>query len=217
MKKAILFGATGFIGSHLLEELLNNPAYELVTVVVRKEISLTHPKLNILIGDFHSLRELKSEMIADDVFITLGTTKKNTPDRTEYYQIDHDYPILASQIAKENGAKSVLIVTAMGANENASIFYSKMKGEVERDLITLDFDHTHIFQPSMILGDRIENRPSEKIFQKITKLINPLLGGKMSKYKGIEGKVVAIAMNNAAKNSTEKVKVYQWKEMIDLQ
>ena len=217
MKKAILFGATGFIGSHLLEELLNNPAYELVTVVVRKEISLTHPKLNILIGDFHSLRELKSEMIADDVFITLGTTKKNTPDRTEYYQIDHDYPILASQIAKENGAKSVLIVTAMGANENASIFYSKMKGEVERDLITLDFDHTHIFQPSMILGDRIENRPSEKIFQKITKLINPLLGGKMSKYKGIEGKVVAIAMKNAAKNSTEKVKVYQWKEMIDLQ
>lgn len=217
MKKAILFGATGFIGSYLLEELLNNPAYEQVTVVVRKKLSRTHPKLNILIGDFHSLSELKSQMIADDVFITLGTTKKNTPDRTEYYQIDHDYPILASQLAKEKGAKAVFIVTAMGANENASIFYSKMKGEVERDLIALDFDHTHIFQPSMILGDRKEKRPSEKIFQKITKLINPLLGGKMSKYKGIEGKVVAVAMNNAAKNSSDKVKTYQWKEMIELQ
>ncbi len=217
MKKAILFGATGFIGSYLLAELLNNTVYEQVTVVVRKKIKQSHPKLNVLIGDFHRLNELKNEMIADDVFITLGTTKKNTPSRTEYYQVDHDYPILASQIAKENGAKSVFIVTAIGANENAAIFYSKMKGEVERDLIALDFDHTHIFQPSMILGNRKENRPNEKIFQKITRIINPLLGGKLNKYKGIEGKEIALAINNATKNQKDKVKVYQWKEMQELQ
>lgn len=217
MKKAILFGATGFIGSYLLEELLNNPAYEQITVVVRKELGKSHPKLKTLIGDFEALNKLKNEFVADDVFITLGTTKKNTPNRKEYYQIDHDYPVLASKLAKEMGAKSVLIVTAVGANENSSIFYSKMKGEVERDLITLDFQHTHIFQPSMILGNRKENRPSEKLFQKITKLINPLLGGKMSKYRGIEGEEIAIAMNNAAQIQTEKVKIYQWKEMQELQ
>lgn len=217
MKKAILFGATGFIGSYLLEELLNNPAYEQITVVVRKELGKSHPKLKTLIGDFEALNKLKNEFVADDVFITLGTTKKNTPNRKEYYQIDHDYPVLASKLAKEMGAKSVLIVTAVGANENSSIFYSKMKGEVERDLIALDFQHTHIFQPSMILGNRKENRPSEKLVQKITKLINPLLGGKMSKYKGIEGKEIAIAMNNAAQIQTENVKIYHWKEMQELQ
>lgn len=216
MKKAVLFGATGFIGSYLLEELLNNSDYELITVVVRKKIELAHPKLKMVIGDFQSLNELKNELVADDVFITLGTTKKNTPDQEEYYQIDHDYPVLATKIAKENGAKSVFIVTAVGANPKAKIFYSRMKGEVERDIIALDMDYTHIFEPSMILGNRTENRPSEKIFQKLTKLINPLLGGKLKKYRGIEGKEIAIAMNNAGKTPSEKVKIYQWEEMQGL-
>ena len=216
MKKAILFGATGFIGSNLLEELLNNSDYEQVTVVVRKKIDKIHPKLKVIIGDFQSLTNLKNEIIADDVFITLGTTKKNTPDQKEYYQIDHDYPVLATKLAKENGAKSVFIVTAMGANPNSKIFYSRMKGEVERDILALDMDFTHIFEPSMILGNRTENRPSEKIFQGITKFINPLLGGSLSKYKGIEGKEIAIAMNKASKKQTEKAKVYQWKEMKEL-
>ncbi len=216
MKKAILFGATGFIGSNLLEELLNNSDYEQVTVVVRKKIDKIHPKLKVIIGDFQSLTNLKNEIIADDVFITLGTTKKNTPDQKEYYQIDHDYPVLATKLAKENGAKSVFIVTAIGANPNSKIFYSRMKGEVERDILALDMDFTHIFEPSMILGNRTENRPSEKIFQGITKFINPLLGGSLSKYKGIEGKEIAIAMNKASKKQTEKAKVYQWKEMKEL-
>ena len=216
MKKAILFGASGFIGSHLLQELLNNDDYEQVTIVVRKNQNITHPKLKILIGDFNSLPQLKANIIADEIFIALGTTKKHTPDENEYYQIDHDYPVLAAKIAKDNGAKSVFVVSAIGANSNSKIFYTKTKGDLERDIIALNFQHTHIFEPSMIIGNRKENRPIEKIFIKIVTVINPFLVGKLNKYKGIDGKDIAKAMNNASKNQSEKVKIYQWNEMKSL-
>lgn len=217
MKKAILFGASGYIGSYLLQDLLNNEAYEQVTIVVRKDLNISHPKLKTVLGDLNTLPNLKPEIVADDVFITLGTTKKNTPDLKKYYQVDHDYPVLAAKIAKENGAKAVFMVTAIGANSKSKIFYSRTKGEVERDVIALDFKHTHIFQPSMILANRKENRAGEKIFMKIFKVINPIFVGGISKYKGIEGRDVAKAMNLAALNQTEKVKIYQWKEMNELQ
>ncbi|MEP7323551.1 MAG: NAD(P)H-binding protein [Saprospiraceae bacterium] len=221
MKKAILFGASGFIGSLLLQELLNNNEYEQIKIVVRnpegfRDQNITHPKLKTLIGDYHSLPQLKEDIKADEIFIALGTTKKHTPDEKEYYQIDHDYPVLAAKIAKENGAKSLFVVSSIGANANSTIFYTKTKGELERDIIALGYEHTHIFQPSMLLGNRKENRPFEKIFITLFKLINFLFVGKLNKYKGIDGKDVARAMNNAAKNQTEKVKVYQWKEMNSL-
>ena len=216
MKKAILFGSSGFVGSYLLDELLNNNNYEQVTVVVRKNLIINHPKLKTLIGDYHSLPSMKDAVIADDVFITLGTTKKNTPDQVEYYHVDHDYPVLASKFAKENGAKSVFLLTAVGANQSSGIFYVKTKGETERDIIALDYEHTNIFRPSMLMGRRKENRPMEKFFISAWSVINPLFIGKMSKNKGINGKDVARAMNNAEKNQNEKVKIYHWKEMQEL-
>lgn len=98
---------------------------EKLTIVVRKDINIKHTKLNTLIGDFKTLPLLKEHIKADDVFIALGTTKKQTPDLIEYYKIDHDYPVLAAKMAKENGAKSVFVVTAIGANPNSSIFYTR--------------------------------------------------------------------------------------------
>lgn len=216
MKKAILFGASGFIGSNLLQELLYSDDYKQVTIVARKNLNITHPKLKTLIGDFYTLPQLKENIIADDVFIALGTTKKQTPDEKEYYQIDHDYPVSAAKIAKENGAKSVFVVSSIGANTGSSVFYTKTKGEMERDIIALDFEHTLIFQPSILLGNRKENRPGERIFIKIFTLINPLFVGKLNKYKGIDAKAVAKAMNNAAKNQSEKIRIYLWKEMNSL-
>ena len=216
MKKAIVFGSSGFIGSYLLSELLNNDAYEQVIILVRKSLNITHPKLKTLIGDFHSLPILKDRIVADEVFITLGTTNKNTPDKNEYYQIDHDYPVLAARMAKENGARSIFVVTAVGANASSGIFYIRTKGETERDIIALDFKHTHIFRPSMIMGNRKEKRSLEKVFIHIWSVINPVLMGKLNKYKGIEGKDIAKAMVTAANTPSGNLKIYHWKEMHDL-
>ena len=216
MKKAILYGASGLVGSYILDNFLNNANYEQVVIVVRKELNIQHPKLKTLIGDFNTLPEVVKDIQVDEVFIALGTTQKKTPDKKLYYQIDHDYPILATKLAKENGAKAVFLVSALGANEKSSIFYSKMKGETERDIISLNLDNTYIFRPSMILGNRKENRPAEKVFIGIFKFINPIFVGGLSKYKGIEAEDIAKAMINSANTLNEKVKILHWEEMSAL-
>jgi len=216
MKKAILFGASGFVGGYLLRDLLQSDIYSEVTIVVRKPLNIQHPKLNIVLADYHNLPQNAAYLIGDDVFISLGTTKKKTPNQKEYYQIDHDYPVLAAQLTKANGATSVMLVSAVGANANSSIFYSKTKGEAERDVLAVNFKHTHIFRPSMIMGNRSESRPLEKIFINVFSVANLLLVGKLNKYKGITAEHIAKAMISAAQQPVERAKIYHWKEMKEL-
>jgi uncharacterized protein YbjT (DUF2867 family) len=213
MKTALLFGATGFIGSYLLEELLKSPEYDHVTAVTRKRLQTKDPKLTNLIGDYNSLPAIREKLKAEDVFIAIGTTKANTPDEKLYYQIDHDYPVLAAKLAKENGARSVFIVTSVGANANSKVFYIKTKGEVERDVRALNYESTNIFRPSMLMGTRKEHRQLEKSIVKAWSLVNLALTGPVRRYKGIDGKDVARAMVNSAKKPDQKVKIYQWDEM----
>jgi uncharacterized protein YbjT (DUF2867 family) len=217
MKRAIVFGSSGFVGSHLLSELLNSSDYGQVTAVARKSLNITDPKLRTAIADYNSLAGMKSEIAADEVFIALGTTKKNSPEKADYYQVDHDYPVLAARIAKEGGAKSVFLVTAVGANLNSRFFYVRAKGETERDVIALNFEHTHIFRPSVILGKRKEKRSLlEAALMEFWSALNPLLIWKADKYKGIRGEDIAKAMVQSAKNQTEKLKIYHWREMHGL-
>jgi uncharacterized protein YbjT (DUF2867 family) len=216
MKKVILYGASGLVGSYILENLLNNSNYQEIIIVVRKDLKIHHPKLKTLIGDIHSLSNVVQGIVVDEIFIALGTTQKKTPDKNDYYEIDHDYPVFAAKLARENGAKSVFLVSAVGANAKSSVFYVRMKGETELDIINLNFKHTYVFRPSMILGNRGENRPLERVFKVIWKMINPLFVGNLNKYKGIEARDIANAMVNAADQLTDKVKVLHWKEMTAL-
>lgn len=214
MKTALLFGSSGFIGSHLLEKLLGDPEYTQVTVVVRKDLPFRHPKLKILIGNLNSLPALQDDLAADETFIALGTTKKHTPDPEEYYRVDHDYPVQAAKYAKEKGAQSIFLVSAVGADADSKVNYVRAKGETERDILALGFRHTHIFRPSMLLGQRKENRPLERVIIRLWPLVDPLLLGKrLSKYRGIDGKDVARALAQAAKSQSDKVRVYHWDEM----
>jgi uncharacterized protein YbjT (DUF2867 family) len=216
MKRAVVLGSSGFVGSYLLKALLSSPDYGEVTAIARKPLDISHAKLRVLIGDYDTLPGLRSEIGGDELFITLGTTKKRSPKKDEYHQVDHDYPILAARIAKDNGARSVFVVTAVGANINSTFFYVRTKGEVERDIIQLDFEHTHIFRPSMLMGNRKQNRLLERIVMKIWYLLNPLLVGKADRYRGIAGKDLAEAMLNSAKNQPDKIKIYHWREMTEL-
>lgn len=217
MKSAIVFGSSGFVGSHLLSELLNSSDYGQVTAVARKSLNITHPRLRTVLGDYSSLASVKSDIAANEVFIALGTTRMNSPNQADYYQVDHDYPVLAARIAKERGAKSVFLVTAVGANPDSKFFYVRTKGETERDVIALNFEHTHIFRPSMIMGNRKEKRSLlEEALMRYWSALDPLLTWTGDKYKGITGEDIAKAMIKSAKNQTEKLKIYHWREMHDL-
>ncbi len=217
MKTAVVFGSSGFVGSHLVGELLNSSDYGQVIAVARKSLNIAHPKLRTVIADYNSLAGMKSEIAGDEIFIALGTTKKNSPNEADYYQVDHDYPVLAARMAKETGARSVLLVTAVGANPNSKLFYVRTKGETERDVIALNFEHSHIFRPSMITGSRSENRSLlEAALMKFWSALNPLLIGKADRYRGMTGQDIAKAMVQSAKNQTEKLKIYHWREMHNL-
>ncbi len=213
MKKALLFGASGFVGSFLLRELLDDPAYGRVTIVVRKDPGLEHPKLRTLTGGPATLDSLRDGLEADEVFISIGTTKKKTPDLAEYYAIDHDYPVAAAKMAREQGAASVFLVSAMSADADSSVFYNRTKGETDRDVTALGFEHTHIFRPGVIMGERPENRPLEKALIAACTLLNPLLAGSLKRYRGMEAKDIARAIHNAAQRPAEKVRIYYWEDM----
>lgn len=217
MKTALVFGSSGLVGSHLVNKLLNSSDYGRVIAVARRPLSISDPKLRTVICDYNSLASVKSELTSDEVFIALGTTKRNSPTEAEYYQVDHEYPVLAAQIAKERGAKSVFLVTAVGANPKSRFFYIRTKGETERDVIALNFEHTHIFRPSTIMGNRKEKRSRlEGVLIRLWSGLNPLFTWGDGKYKGITGEDIAIAILQSAKNQTDKLKIYQWKEMHEL-
>jgi uncharacterized protein YbjT (DUF2867 family) len=156
---------------------------------------------------------LGADLVGDEIFIALGATKKTSPQMADYYRVDHDYPVLAARVAKDQGAKAVFLVSAVGANPDSNIFYVRTKGETERDIIALDFEHTHVFRVSMIMGNRQENRPLERILIKVWSVINPLLVGKADRYRGMTGEEIAKAMSLSATTRAEKLKIYHWKEM----
>ncbi len=216
MKKALLFGATGFIGSQLLRLLLDSADYDRVTIVVRRDPKLTHAKLVTLTGDLDSLAGLADRIEVDDVFIALGTTKAKEPDQTAYRRVDHDYPLQAATLAQARGATGVFLVSAVGANADSSVFYLRTKGETDRDIAALGIERTHIFQPSQLLGMRAEHRPLERLVIAVWPAIDWMLVGAARKYRGIAGADVAHALAEAAKQTASGTFVHRWSDMMAL-
>ncbi len=139
MKTATIFGATGLVGSFLLRELLDKRDYGQVVAFTRRDLGIDHPKLRTERGDFNALAASDEPLQTDEVFLALGSTRQMTPDKQEYHRIDHDYPVLAARRAQEGGAKSVFLVSAIGANPSSKTFYLRTKGETERDIVALGY------------------------------------------------------------------------------
>ena len=195
-KKAIVAGATGLIGGHLLNILLEADAYDEVLVFVRKKIDFTHKKLTQLVINFDQIENHSLSITGDAVFSCLGTTRKKTPDRNTYYRIDHDYPLLLAKMAQENGVRQFHLVSSIGANPNSNAFYIKLNGETERDIGALNFYSVFLYEPSMLTGREYETRFGEVFFEGLFKILNHLLIGRWKKYRSVSGAAVAKAMYN---------------------
>ncbi|RQO67664.1 nucleoside-diphosphate sugar epimerase [Pedobacter sp. KBW06] len=193
-KKAVLFGASGLIGESLLEQLLSNSNYKEVLIVGRKKLERQHPKLKQLVVDFDKLSDYALQIQGDVVFCCLGTTKNKTPDQVQYKKIDYQYPLDAAAIAQSNGTEQYHLVSALGANPSSSIFYTKTKGEVERDLKAIPFKSVHIYQPSLLVGERKESRNLEGLMTVVMQILNPFLISGLRKYRSIKIEKVASAM-----------------------
>jgi uncharacterized protein YbjT (DUF2867 family) len=203
--KAVIAGASGLIGSYLLEILLKASEYDEVVILVRKATGIKDKKLKEIILDFDKLEDYKNDINGHAVFCCLGTTNNKTPDRALYKKIDHDYPVTLAKLAQANGVEQYHLVSSIGADINSSTFYTKLKGETEEDIKTVGLKTLHIYQPSFLKGDRKEFRLMEKILIGLSYIIDPLLTGNLKKYRSIPAKTVAKAMYNESLNKNEGV------------
>jgi uncharacterized protein YbjT (DUF2867 family) len=162
MKSAVVVGASGLIGSSLVKMLLEAGQYGEVHILTRKKIDLVHKKLVQHVIDFDRLAEQSFNFKAEDAFCTLGTTIAKAGSKIAFSKVDHDYVISFAKMAKSIGTTGFYVVSSMGANQSSSVFYSKVKGQVEEDLKLIGFPRLGIFRPSLLLGPRLEKRAGEK-------------------------------------------------------
>jgi uncharacterized protein YbjT (DUF2867 family) len=210
MKTALIAGATGLIGNQLLQLLLSDDRYNNVKVLTRKPIVIQHSKLEVIIVDFDKLSQYKNQLASNDVFCCLGTTMKQAKSKEAFKKVDLDYPLELARLTKENGATQYLLISALGADKNAGIYYNKIKGETEDAIAKENFQTLHIFRPSLLLGDRKESRSGEdaaKVFYKLFGFLIP------KKYKGIEAATVARAMLFFAKQEKPGTHIHESMEL----
>ncbi|HET9053671.1 MAG TPA: oxidoreductase [Cyclobacteriaceae bacterium] len=210
MRTALIAGATGLVGSQLLQLLLHDEYYTAVKALSRKPLDFTHPKLENIVLDFGQLTEHHDRLAADDVFCCLGTTIKKVKTKEKFRQVDFDYPVELARLAKARGATQYLLVSALGADKNSKIFYNQVKGEVEEAIGQVGFASFHIFRPSLLMGDRNESRSGEeagKVFFKYFGFMVP------KKYKGIDSEKVARAMQKIAANQKPGTHIHESAEM----
>jgi len=204
VKTALLFGSSGLIGGHLLNQLIQNNNYSKIKIFVRSEPEINDPKVEIIKIDFNNLENHNEDIKGDDCFFCIGTTKQNSPDKNEYRRVELEIPKQIAQIAKSNLVKSFIFVSALYANPKSSGDYVRFKGLVEEELKRLNFPKLVLMRPSFLMGDRKEKRVGEKIGIFVFKLLSPLLFGPLKKMRPIHSETVAKAMVAVAQSNTQQ-------------
>lgn len=206
-KTAIILGATGLTGGILLQLLLKDERYTNIKVFTRSPLNLKHPKLLEIKCDLLNLNTQQKDFMADEVFCCIGTTKAKTPDKEQYKAIDFGIPVAAASLCKKNEIPSFLVVSAMGADAQSSMFYNRVKGKMETAVLHFGLPKTHILQPSLIGGQRTESRPGEHIGKQLMKVLGFLLVGSLKKYRTIAPKDIAQALLWLANNTYAELRL----------
>ncbi|MGH8673162.1 MAG: NAD(P)H-binding protein [Burkholderiales bacterium] len=188
IRTALLVGATGLIGSYLLKRLIASPAYSRVIVWVRRPLAVSAPKLTVEMVHFDHLDERRID--AEDVYCCLGTTIKQAGSQEAFRRVDFGYPVALARRAASDGARRLFVVSALGANARSSVFYSRVKGEMEDAVRASGVSQVYFFRPSLLDGPREEVRLGERIGSLVGSLLGPLLGT----YRPIQADTVAEAM-----------------------
>ena len=215
MKTALVFGSTGLVGGHLLDQLIKNENYNKIKLFVRSEIIINDLKVEIVKTDFNNMEKHKEEMTGDHCYFCIGTTKQNSPDKDEYRRVELDLPKQIAQITKSNSVNSFVFVSSGYADPNSSGDYLKFKGLVEEELKRLSFNKLGIMRPSFLIGDRKEKRLGEKLGIFVFKLLSPLFLGPLKKMKPIQSEKVAEAMINVSNSDFQK-EIFESNEIIEV-
>ncbi|MBN1925782.1 MAG: NAD(P)H-binding protein [Prolixibacteraceae bacterium] len=197
MKTALIAGATGLVGKNLIMELIASDTYSKVIVVARRELSIAHPKLELIITDFGRLNETNLPEKIDVCFCALGTTQRKS-GREGMLKVDYEYVVTLANICSKAGIKKFLVVSSQGANYNSSFFYLRTKGQMEEAVKKAGVETVYIIRPSLITGEREEFRFAEEMGYYASKVLSPLMVGKLKRMKPVSALQIARCMIDLA-------------------
>lgn len=195
---ALVLGGSGLIGGLLLRRLLDSGMYKKVIAISRQRLPLAHSRLENIVDDMSKLADVMQPLAPADVFCCLGTTMKVAGSEQKFRHVDYELPVIAAECARKNGAQHFLVVSAIGANARSPFFYNRVKGELEAELKRLGFANLTIMQPSLLLGNREEQRALEKISGQIFGFLKPVMVGGLANIAPIDAQSVANKMFDEA-------------------
>ena len=211
--KAIVTGGTGLTGKELVKQLASSNDFDHVVLLGRRYLDYSHPKVEQHIVDPGDGESLRGYMKGDVLFCALGTTIKKAGSQENFRLVDHYYVVTMAKVASEEGVKQFCVVSSIGAKAGSKNFYLRTKGEMENDVQALPFSSVHIFRPSLLLGNRAENRAGERIAEGFFKVFGFLFFGKLKRYAPVHASKVAAAMIKAALEGKTGINIYE-SEMI---
>jgi uncharacterized protein YbjT (DUF2867 family) len=216
-RTALLAGGSGMVGSHLLSLLLQASDYLRVYALSRRPLPLDHPRLANRVLNFGvSLQSQLKGLQCQDAFCCLGTTIREAGSQQEFRAVDHDLVLEFARAALSAGVERFVLVSAVGADASSRNFYLRVKGETERALMSMNIRSLDIMAPSLLLGSRRDLRPLELVARSAMWMVNPLLLGKATRYRGIAAETVAAAMVAAARSGRRGLYRYGYDEMTNL-
>jgi uncharacterized protein YbjT (DUF2867 family) len=216
MKNALIAGASGLIGRELLKLLLDDSRYHQIIILVRKPLSIRHPKLIQQLVDFENLNDLSLPVAIDEAYCTLGTTIKKAGSKQAFRKVDLEYVLALGRFCGSKGIHKYLVVSAMGANPNSGIFYNRVKGEMEVQLQKIGIPGLYIFRPSLLLGKREEHRAGERMAQVIMKALGFLFIGPLKNIRGVPAEKVASSMILIANTASYNQMIIDSARILDL-
>jgi uncharacterized protein YbjT (DUF2867 family) len=189
-----LLGATGLVGGHCLDLLARDRAFERIVVVARRKLGeAMAPRVEAHVIDFDDLEAHADLFAVDQVMCALGTTIRSVGGSQERFRaVDFGIPLAAARMALQRGSRHFLLVSALRADSQSRIFYSRVKGELEDQLRTLGFRSVTIVRPSLLLGNRREFRLGEEVARRLAWAIP-------GRYRPVGARDVAAALVRSAK------------------
>ncbi len=205
-RTAIVLGATGLVGSELWPKLVGRDSpWESVVLLARRPLAALPAGISCRVIDFDGLPETFPEDIrGDDLFCCLGTTLRQAGSREAFRRVDHDYVLEIARILTQRGLRQMLVVTALGSDPDSRFFYNRVKGQLEADLSNLDIPVISFLRPSLLLGERSDSRPLERLGQAAATPARGLMRGPLATLAPIPAAEVAEAMYRIASHEVNE-------------
>ena len=210
LKTLLLAGATGLVGQYVLRLALADTRVACVIAPARRELP-AHAKLINPVVDFDHLPPDAYWWKVDAVVCALGTTMAKAGSKAVFRKIDLELPLQVARLSLKHGAKSYALNSALGADATSSVFYSRIKGELEQALRAMKFPSLTLIRPGLLDGDRQESRPAERVAIWMSKVFAPLLP---RRYRVVPAQRVAHHLLESALAGESGVKVVQSEQLL---